>query len=288
MIPANGTAGRTLASVSTFLTPNERLRVDAAGEGVYRTLHRESWEDIARDLREHRSAAIIVSVNCAGPREVGRVARVVREFPGVPAVALLSALDGATPQTVLALGSSGVRRLIDVRFPTGWRELRDVISREREESLERYAIRCLRTDLPGVREDCVRFFELIFRGAPRLGTVRAVACEFGVQPSTFMSRFFRARLPTPKQYLAFARLTRAARLFENPGFSVAAVSNALEYSSPQSFGRHIRTLLGLTAGEFRARYDGVGMLDRFRAELIVPFTDTLRRFSPLRVPRGRG
>lgn len=280
-----GRAAMPLAAVSTLLTPTERLRVDAAGEGVYRTLHRESWDDIARDLRERRADAVILSVSCTGPREAVRVARVVREFPGVPAVALLSEVDGGTPQNVLVLGSCGVRRLIDVRSPTGWRELREVMAREREEALETHAVRCVREDVSGASEDCLRFFELIFRSTPCLATVRSVAAAFGVLPSTFMSRFFRAGLPAPKRYLALARLTRAARLFENPGLSIAAVANALDYSSPQSFGRHVRTLLGLTAGEFRQRYDGVGMLERFRAELVLPYREELRRFSPLGLPR---
>jgi AraC-like DNA-binding protein len=88
------------------------------------------------------------------------------------------------------------------------------------------------------------------------------------------------------RYLAFARLVRAARLFENPGLSVASVANALEYSSPQSFGRHVRTMLRLTAVQFRDRYDGEGMLHRFRAELVTPFLPALRRFTPLTVPPG--
>ena len=57
-----------------------------------------------------------------------------------------------------------------------------------------------------------------------------------------------------------ARLTHAAQVFENPGLSVANVANHLEYSSPQSFGRHVRTLLSMTALQFRQRYDGEGML----------------------------
>jgi hypothetical protein len=40
-------------------------------------------------------------------------------------------------------------------------------------------------------------------------------------------------------------------------------------------------LLSITALEFRQRYDGEGMLHRFREELILPFTSTLRTFSPL-------
>jgi AraC-like DNA-binding protein len=105
-------------------------------------------------------------------------------------------------------------------------------------------------------------------------------------PSTLMSRFFRAGLPTPKKYLAMARLVRAARLFENAGFSVANVANHLDYSSPQSFGRHVRTLLHITAGEFRAEYDCVSMFARFRADLILPYVDVLRELRPLTAPAG--
>jgi AraC-like DNA-binding protein len=101
-----------------------------------------------------------------------------------------------------------------------------------------------------------------------------------------MSRFFRARLPAPKRYLAFAGLIRAARLFENPGLSIADVANHLDYSSPQSFGRHVRTLLQLTAGEFRRSYDGAAMLERFRHELVLPHVETLCSLSPIAIRSG--
>jgi AraC-like DNA-binding protein len=101
-----------------------------------------------------------------------------------------------------------------------------------------------------------------------------------------MSRFFRAGVPTPKRYLATARLVRAARLFENSGFSIANVANHLDYSSPQSFGRHVRTLLDTTAGEFRERYDCASMFAKFRADLITPYLDELHTLKPLTAPAG--
>jgi AraC-like DNA-binding protein len=107
-----------------------------------------------------------------------------------------------------------------------------------------------------------------------------------VLPSTLMSRFFRAHVPAPKRYLAFARLIRAARLFENPGLSISDVANHLDYSSPQSFGRHVRTLLNITAGEFRCTYDGERMLERFRRELVLPNIELLRELRPLAVRPG--
>ena len=107
-----------------------------------------------------------------------------------------------------------------------------------------------------------------------------------VLPSTLMSRFFRAKLPAPKRYLAYARLLRAARLFEDQGHSIADVANALDFSSPQSFGRHVQTFLGRSAGEFRREYTAERMLTRFIEELVRPHRETLRRLRPLAVRPG--
>ena len=270
-----------LAPIATMLTPMERLRVDAAGEGLYRTIHRDSVADVLRDLREQRISAVLVSVSRCEQQDVTRVATMVREFPRVPAVALLTQIEPRTPQAVLALGQSGVQTLVDVRQATGWRELRSVLMQDHSDDIQRIALGQLGIDLAGAPSDCWRFFEIIFQSRPRIATVRAVARQLDVLPSTLMSRFFRAHLPAPKRYLAMARLTRAATLFENPGLSVANVANHLDFSSPQSFGRHVRTMLRMTAVEFRQRYDGEGMLQRFRDELVLPHVAILRRFSPL-------
>lgn len=276
---------RSLFPISTLLTPAERPRVDAAGEGYYLTVHRESVEDLIHDLKSRQVHAVLVSVTCAGAH-TGRVASLVREFPRVPAVALLSELEARTPQTVLALGQSGIRRLVDVRHAGGWRELRGALMADSGENGRRGVLGQLTVDLAGAPEDCWRFFETLFTCPPRVGNVRQLARQLDVLPSTLMSRFYRGGVPAPKRYLAMARLVRAARLFENSGFSIANVANHLDYSSPQSFGRHVRTLLMMTAGEFRQRYDGAEMFERFRKELVLPYLTALRTLRPLTAPPG--
>jgi len=278
-------AAADLPPIATLLTPSERARVDAAGEGCYLALHRESMEELLRDLKSRPVHAILVSVTCAGS-DSARVASMVREFPRVPAVALLSELEPRTPQTVLALGQLGIRRLVDVRQASGWRELRGALMADAGDAGQRGILAQLRLDLAGAPDDCWRFFHTIFTCAPRVGNVRQLSRLLDVLPSTLMSRFFRAAVPPPKRYLAMARLVRAARLFENTGFSIANVSNHLDYSSPQSFGRHVRTLLGVTAGDFRHRYDGAGMFERFRAELVLPYLTGLRTLRPSTAPPG--
>ena len=271
----------SITNVATILTPAERSRVDAAGEGLYRSIHRDSVDDVIRDVREARAAAVVVSVAYCEKMTANPVATMVREFPRVPTLALLSELGPRTPHTLLSLGTSGVRRLIDVRDASGWRTLRSALTDECGNSIQRSALGRLAEDLAGATDDCWRFFEALFLSPPHVSTVRKLSRNLGVFPSTLMSRFFRAQLPAPKRYLATARLVRAAHLFENQGFSVANVANHLEYSSPQSFGRHVHSLLGLTAQEFRERYDGVGMLDRFRQDLVIPHAVALKRLRPL-------
>jgi hypothetical protein len=107
-----------LMPVSTILTPGERQRVDAAAEGLYSALHRESFEEVLADLRERRAGAVLISIARYGLQSSARMAAMVREFPRVPAMALLTETQYSTPQNLLSLGQLGVRILIDARQPS--------------------------------------------------------------------------------------------------------------------------------------------------------------------------
>jgi AraC-like DNA-binding protein len=277
--PASG--DEIVPRITTMLTPDERLRVDAAGHGIYRAWHRDSLGDVLRDLRDRRAAAVIVSVARCSQAEVPTFARVVREFPRVPAVGLLSNLSPQTAQTVLVMGQCGLRTLVDVREARGWQQLRSMLLHDQETEIHRVALARIAEDIGEAPDGCHRFFAALFAEASSIRTVQALARHLGAIPSTMMSRFHRACLPPPRTYLALARLVCAARLFENPGLSISLVSNQLDYSSPQAFGRHVRSVLQLTAMAFRERYDGEGMLQHFRDTLVLPHVARLRAFDPL-------
>jgi AraC-like DNA-binding protein len=129
--------------------------------------------------------------------------------------------------------------------------------------------------------DARLFVEAIIRLAPDTPTVTSLAQRLYVRPSTLMSRFARAGLPSPKNYLAAIRLLHAAYLFETVGLSVADVSYRLEYSSPQSFGRHLRAMLGLTALEFRRRFPFPVALARFIELMVEPYEAIWQAFHPV-------
>ena len=272
--------GSSRTPVSTILTPLERSRVDAAAQGLCEPLHRESLDEVLSDLREQKTDLVLISVTKYGTQNSGQVAAMVREFPRVPAVALLTETQNSTPHAMLALGQMGIRTLVDARIPAGWQTLRNLLASQGSNDLQRSALAQISRDLPGVSKDCWRFFELLFETSPRISTVRQLSRHLNILPSTLMSRFFRAKLPAPKRYLSLARLIRVARLFENPGLSVARVANHLDYSSPQSFGRHVRTVMKMSPVRFRATFDGQGMLQFFRREMILPYVEVLRSFRP--------
>jgi AraC-like DNA-binding protein len=181
---------------------------------------------------------------------------------------------------LLRLGASGVRQVVDVTSPAGWTRLRQVVGQPATRAVARIQgpiLGALSEAPAGTR----LFMEAMIRLAPETPTVTNLAQRLYVRPSTLMSRFARAGLPSPKNYLAAVRLLHAAYLFEAAGLSVADVSYRLEYSSPQSFGRHLRAMLGVTAIEFRRRFPFPVALARFVELMILPYAGIWRTFHPL-------
>lgn len=113
--PHSTSANTRPLTVATILTPIERVRVDVAAQGMFAAVHRSSMDELAEDVREQRVDAVLVSVARYDPESSARMADVVREFPRVPAFALLTDIQRSTPQSALELGRVGVRTLIRVR-----------------------------------------------------------------------------------------------------------------------------------------------------------------------------
>ena len=267
-------------TVATVLLPVERARVDAAGSGCFALLHRDSIPEAVRIVRERPVDAVLVSVHRCGPEQVEGVGHLVREFPGIPTVALVSQHDPSATEMLLRLGASGVRQVVDVTSPAGWSQLRQVVGQPATRAVARIQgpILDALSEAPAATR---LFMEAMIRLAPDTPTVTNLAQRLYVRPSTLMSRFARAGLPSPKNYLAAVRLLHAAYLFEAAGLSVADVSYRLEYSSPQSFGRHLRAMLGVTAIEFRRRFPFPIALARFVELMILPYAGIWRSFHPL-------
>jgi AraC-like DNA-binding protein len=276
----------TMVTVCTLLPQTERPRFEAVGDGCFVSLHAETCREVLTAARRRSIDAVVLSVHrCAGA-DLPAVARLVREFPAIPAVALVSRYDRHTTETLLRLGASGIRAAVDCTEPGGWRRLRELIGQPASPVVARILHRLIPALGEAVPEDARLFFEALTRLAPVMRTVRALARHLRIPASTLMSRFLRAALPSPKTFLAAMRLVHAAYLFRNPGLSVADVAYRLDFSSPQSFSRHLRAMLGVTAAEYRRRFPFDVALSRYVDLLITPYRETFRAFRPLNAGNG--
>src|SRR3989454_221356 len=82
-------------------------------------------------------------------------------------------------------------------------------------------------------------------------TVQRVAARARVDRRTFERWFARLRLPSPRHFLAAARVLYAHRLLQDPGFTIDDVAQRLGYAQTKTLQLHARAYLGLTAGEMR-------------------------------------
>ncbi|MGQ0703151.1 MAG: helix-turn-helix domain-containing protein [Gemmatimonadales bacterium] len=268
-------------TVAAVVSSGERSSLDAASLGSFSVLHRSSVPEVVRVVRERPVDVVLLSVHQCGEERADQVDELVRNFPALPTVALISRHDSRASEALLRLGATGVRQVVDVTAPAGWRRLRQLVT----EPASRAAARILgpvMAALPDLPADARLFLEVLIRMAPDVSAVLPVARRLTQRPSTLTSRFQRAGLPSPKTYLNAVRLLYASHYFEGGVRSVADVAYQLDCSSPQSFGRTVRVMLGITPSEFRRRYPFPIALDRFIDQLVLPYRNAWSKLRPLR------
>ncbi len=272
-------------TIAAVLDPVERSRVDAVGSGCFSLVHRESVRDALRVVRERPVDAVLVSLHRCVGEAPALLEQFSRSFPSVPMVALVTRREPGDAEALLRLGATGVRQVVDATDAAGWRRLREVLGAppaERAQAILSPVMAALGPISSGSR----RFWEELVRTAPETTTVRRLAKALSITPSTFVSRFVRTGLPSPKDHLVAVRLCHAAKLFDDGDLTIADVAYRLDYASPQSFGRHLRVVLGITPSEFRSRFPFCAVLQRFLDQFVTPYRPTWQTFRPLAPGRG--
>lgn len=275
----------TTPTVAAVLDPIERSRVDAAGSGCFALVHRESVRDALRLVRERPVDAVLVSLRRCSGEAPALLEQFSRSFPSVPTVALLTRHEPGDSEALLRLGATGVRQVVDATNAAGWRRLREVLGAHPAEHAQAILTPVMDT-LGPLNNGSRRFWEELVRTAPETTTVRRLARALSITPSTFVSRFVRCGLPSPKEHLVAVRLCHAAKLFDEGDLTIADVAYRMDYASPQSFGRHLRVVLGITPSEFRSRFPFCSVLQRFLDQFVVPYKSTWKNFRPLAPGRG--
>ena len=265
--------------VVTVVNATLQDRLDVALGEVAKPVHLASISAALTMVRERPIRAVLLgheSIVSTPAVDVGRLAWNCRG-------ALIAVVGPLTPdvsEALLALGRHGVRDAVDLSTRIGFSRLRDMLSRPEWKLVHRIASE-INANLEDSTDDMRRFLDYVVRLAPSVTTIKVLADGLGVAPSSLTSRFFRAGLPSPKEYLAYIRLLYAAAILECPEVSVTQAARRLSYSSPQAFIRHVRVHLGLTVTEFRNRFPFSAFASHITFHFLGKHKEALRCFRPL-------
>lgn len=265
-------------SVVTILEPALRQLVVAATMGQFTSVHVDTIEAARKALEDPEACAVLLSPTLLGIERMNEVSRMIARHPEILPVAIVHRQVVGVSERVLALGRCGVSRIVELESDGGCRALRATLEGSGGIITKRIAA-VINPELTTVGQPTLRFFSTLTQSASTLTSARLLAAKLGVLASTLSSRFLRAGIPSPKEYLARTRLLFVSAYLDSPTVSIADVAYKLEYSSPQSLGRNIRLILGVSGVEFRKQGFESTSQDYVK-DLIRKHLETFVRFDP--------
>jgi len=224
-------------------------------------VHGRDWDDALATIRTRPVELAAVDPQLEGSPSAHEIARLRMLFPSLPLI-VYTALSPATAAVLLALGHSGIQAVVFNRLDDHPARLREVLALEEARSASRQLLDQLTAVLAPLPSELRWVVEEVLRAPADLQTVQQVAARARVDRRTFERWFARLGLPSPRHFLAAARVLYAHRLLQDPGFTVEDVAQRLGYAQTKTLQQHARAYLGLTAGEMRLTLEPRQALER--------------------------
>src|SRR6266550_3822344 len=212
-------------------------------------VHARDWDDALAIIRTRPVELAAVDPQLEGSPSAREIERLRVLFPSLPLI-LYTALTPATAAVLLALGHSGINAVVFTRIDDHPARLREVLAHEEARSASRQLLDQLAAVLAPLPSELRWVVEEVLRAPAR------------VDRRTFERWFARLRLPSPRHFLAAARVLYAHRLLQDPGFTIDDVAQRLGYAQTKTLQLHARSYLGLTAGEMRLTLEPREALER--------------------------
>jgi AraC-like DNA-binding protein len=212
--------------------------------------HVMRWDEALTMIRARPVELAVVDPLLEGFASEKEIERLRVLFPSLPLI-LYTSLTPKTAAVLLALGQRGIRHVVFARYDDHPARLRDVLTQEGARSTSQQLMDQLAWALAPLPSELRWIVEETLRAPAEAQTVQQVAARARVDRRTFERWFTRLGLPSPRHFLAAARVLYAHRLLQDPGFTIEDVAGRLGYAQAKTLQLHARTYLGLTAGEMR-------------------------------------
>jgi AraC-like DNA-binding protein len=212
--------------------------------------HATSWDSVLHTIRSRPVEIAIVDPLMAGEARSQEIQRLHLLFPSLPLI-LYTSLTPQIASVLLALGQCDVRHVVFSRVDDHPERLREVIEAEEMHAASHQLLGQLAGALAPLPRELRWVLEEALRTPGTVQTIQQVAARARVDRGTCARWFARAGLPSPRHFLAAARVLYAHRLLQDPGFTIEDVAQRLGYAQTKTLQQHARSYLGLTAGEMR-------------------------------------
>ncbi|HUL48460.1 MAG TPA: helix-turn-helix domain-containing protein [Gemmatimonadales bacterium] len=209
-----------------------------------------TWGEALASIRSRPVELAVVDPLLGGAPSSQEIERLRVLFPSLPLI-LYTTLSPETAAVMLALGQRGIRHVVFARYDDHPVRLQEVLSSEEGKTVSQLFLEQLSDALAPLPSELRWVLEEALEAPDEVQTVGQIAERARVDRRTCERWFMRLGLPSPKHFLAVARVLYAHRLLQDPGFTVEDVAQRLGYSQVKTLQQHARAYLGLTAGEMR-------------------------------------
>lgn len=225
-------------------------KLSRADEARFSFVHAKSWDAALAAIRGRPVELAVVDPQLSGEARSQEIDRLRVLFPSLPLI-LYTALTPRLGSVLLLLGQRGIRNIVVARFDDHPGRLRDVLHQEKAAAVSQQLLNHIADALIPLPTELRWVLEEALRAPEEIQTVGQLAERAHVDRRTCERWFARVGLPSPRHFLAAARVLYAHRLLQDPGFTVEDVAERLGYAQVKTLQQHARSYLGLTAGEMR-------------------------------------
>src|SRR5437870_5797414 len=226
----------------------QRLR--RAAPARFALAHAATWETALATIRARPVELAVVDPLLSGTASAKEIEQLRHLFPSLPLI-LYTALTPPTAAVLLALGQQGVRHVVFARYDDHPGHLRHVLVAEEARATSQQLLEQFAWALAPLPSELRWVLEEVLRAPAEVQSVQQVAARARVDRRTFERWFTRVGLPSPRHFLAAARVLYAHRLLQDPGFTIDDVARRLRYAQTKTLQQHAHAYLGVPAGELR-------------------------------------
>lgn len=226
------------------------LRLRRAAGPRFSFVPADHWGDLVDLICRQPIELVVVDPLLSGEPRSQEIERLRLLFPSLP-VLLYTTFTPELAPVLLTLGRQGVQEIVFCRLDDHPDGLRAALEREQARASSQQLLDQIATAFAPLRSEIRWVLEAALRAPEGVQTVEQLAASAGVGRRTCERWFMRAAMPSPRHFLAAARVLYAHRLLQDPGFTVEDVGKRLGYSQVRTLQQHARLYLGLTAGEMR-------------------------------------